>query len=307
LKNLDAAGQVALWGDEATDPRPRVRTGWPELDGLLRRGSFGPGTLAFLAGRMHTRKTAVMMNLVHNMLVDGTNVGLVPLDEAPYMYVSKLASVLTGQSHVDLDEQFAQGTLQIIPAYGNLAAHLSMTEGYRPGLDELTDWVLELDARGQRPQVVFIDYLALLERGKYSGKDVTRIPLLCEELQVWTNNLSLVTVVLHQVGRQDDTTRRYHGHKPITPEQLMYGGEQQADIILATYRPALDPTALMTQEDAVAEGISISEWQLKVSHATAYRDDTMLQLIKNRPGVHLNHRGLRLRSRGESQKMEVVP
>ena len=102
---------------------------------------------------------------------------------------------------------------------------------------------------------------------------------------MWTNDLGLVTIVLHQVGRQDDTTRRYHGHKPIPPEQLMYGGEQQADIILATYRPALDPVAMMTQDDAVAEGISITDWQAKVAHAQAYRDDTMLQLIKNRPPV----------------------
>jgi hypothetical protein len=86
----------------------------------------------------------------------------------------------------------------------------------------------------------------------------------------------------------------------------MYGGEQSADIILGTYRPALDPEGNMSLEEAMSQGMDQAEWQAKADRVSAFQNDTMLQLIKNRPGVELNIPGIRLRSVGQSQKMEVV-
>lgn len=311
VSGISVTEQLALWEREATDTRPRVASGWLALDSLLRKQSFGPGTLALLAGRLHTRKTAVMVNLIAHMLQAGVPTGLVGLDEAPFMYVSKIASALTGEPHVHLDEAWVSNpTLmdKVKVEYLLAATSLSLTLGHRPSLDELTEWLeMESIRLGSPIRVVFIDYLSLLERAKFSGKDTTRIPQLCEELQVWTNRHDLVTIVLHQVGRQDDSVfRRYHGSTPITPEQLMYGGEQQADIILATYRPALDPEGNLSQEEAISQGIDVTDWMAKRDRVLAYRDDTMLQLIKNRPGVSLDPSGIRLRSVGFSQRMEVV-
>lgn len=311
VHGLSGPEQLAAWEAEATDTRPRVASGWPQLDSLLRKQSFGPGTLCFLAGRMHTRKTAVMVNLIANMLVRNVPVGLVGLDEAPFMYVSKIASALTGEPHVELDDAWLADRPRIdrlSPKYLLAAAKLSLTVGHRPSLDGLTEWLQMEEVRlGEPIRVIFVDYLSLLERGTYSGKDATRIPQLCEELQVWTNQHALVTFALHQVGRTDDSVaKRYHGSTPITPEQLMYGGEQQADIILSTYRPSLDPVGMMSQEEATSQGINLVDWMAKRDRTLAYSQDTMLQLIKNRPGVSLEPQGIRLRSKGFSQKMEVV-
>lgn len=311
VQNVSGPEQLAGWEKDAIDPRPRVSSGWAELDLLLRRQSFGPGTFAILAGRMHTRKTAVMLNFIHNMAAAGVPVGLVGLDEGSYLYTAKLASVATSVSHVALDNLWASrgpGLSAMQQKYGALTQQFSMTKGYRPSLDELANWLEELSFRSIRPQVVFIDYLSLLERGKYSGKDTERIPRLCEELQVWTNAQGVVTIALHQVGRSDDSnTRRYHGHTPITPEQLMYGGEQQADIILGTYRPALDPVGNLSQDEAESQGITTDVWKSANDRVAAWQQDTMLQLIKNRPGVMLSPHGIRLRSVGLSQRMEVLP
>ncbi|MEM3041656.1 MAG: DnaB-like helicase C-terminal domain-containing protein, partial [Nitrososphaerota archaeon] len=208
-----------------TDPRPRVRSGYPELDALLHRASFGPGTFVILAGRMHTRKTAVMLNLIANMLQDGVPVGLVGLDEAPHMYVAKLASVLTQTPHTDFHQLWGTPQMDVIrDTFVQTAQKLSLVRGHRPSLDSLSAWLelAEIDL-GERPRVVFIDYLALLARDRFDGKDQQRIPRLCEELQVWTNKHELVTIALHQVGRQGDGSARVHGHTPVTPEQLMYG------------------------------------------------------------------------------------
>ena len=307
IADLTGQQQWNKFEQVGTDTRPRVSTGWAELDAMLYRQSFGPSTFVVLGGRMHTRKTAVMANLVVNMLRQGVPVGLVGLDEAPHMYVAKLLSVIDGtRSHTELD-------LWGLPAMDNLrklylaeTPLLRMTDGHRPTLDDLSQFLDVCEVGGARPRIVFVDYLALIARGKYDGKDTTRIPRLCEDLQVWTDQQEIVTVALHQVGRTDDTSKRYHGHKPGTPEQLMYGGEQQADIILQTYRPALDPVGNMTQEDAIAEGVDVAEWQARRDRAFATRDDTYLQLTKNRPGDRLHFQGLRLRSNGLSQKMEVI-
>jgi len=279
------------------------------LDGLLRKQSFGPGQLVFLGGRMHTRKTAVALNLCVNMLRAGVPVGFVGLDEAPFMYVAKLASVMTGTSHIVLDEEWALPT-----GFGSSADYLALTDKFslftqnRPSLDDLAAW-LEMEAvRSERPRVVFIDYLSLLVRGQYDGKDTARIPRLAEDLKMWANRHQLCVIALHQVGRTDDSAiRRYHGSTPLTPEQLMFGGEQAADIILSTYRPALDPEGNMSLEEAMSQGMDQAEWQAKSDRVAAFKHDTMLQLIKNRPGVELNPQGIRLRSVGASQKMEVVP
>lgn len=311
VTNVSGSEQLAEWEKDALDPRPRVASGWAELDLLLRRQSFGPGTFAILAGRMHTRKTAVMLNLIHNMAIQGVPVGLVALDEASYLYTAKLASVATKHSHVDLDKEWAANGAYLTAMkqqYEALTQQFSMVKDYRPSLEDLGDWLEELSFRSIRPQVVFIDYLSLLERGKYSGKDTDRIPRLCEELQVWTNAQQVVTIALHQVGRMDDSsTRRYHGDRPITPEQLMYGGEQQADIIMGTYRPALDPVGNLTQDEAESQGIDTDVWTAARDRVNAYEQDTMLQLVKNRPGVMLSPHGIRLRSVGLSQRMEVLP
>lgn len=307
FQGLGPAEQLREWEAVATDPRPRAASGIAPLDDLLNRRSFGPGELVVLGGRMHTRKTGVACNIIVNMLRAGVPVGLVGLDESPAMYVAKLASVMSGVAHTTLGENWHTPKLEKIrDEYRELAKNLSVTKGYRPTFESLTGWLDTAEVTSARPRVVVIDYLSLLARARYQKGNAERVQNLAEDLQVWTNDNEVTTIVLHQVGRMDDTTKRYHGDSPMTPEQLMYGGEQAADIILSTFRPSLEPIGNMTEQQALAEGIDQEEWESKRELVEQYRDITMLQLTKNRPGVRLLHRGLKLRSFGESQKMEPV-
>lgn len=304
FQGMGADEQLAEWEATATDPRPRAGSGIEPLDDLLNRRSFGAGELVILGGRMHTRKTGVACNIIVNMLAAGVPVGLVGLDESPAMYVAKLASVMTGVAHTTLGENWdAPQFRKVREQYKAAAQNLSVTKGYRPGFDQLSGW---LDTALVRPRVVVIDYLTLLARAKFQKGNTERIQNLAEDLQVWTNDHEVTTIVLHQVGRSDDTAKRYHGDTPMTPEQLMYGGEQVADIILSTFRPSLEPVGNMTERQALAEGFTTEEWETKVQMVEDYRDITMLQLTKNRPGIELKFRGLPLRSAGQSQRMTAI-
>jgi replicative DNA helicase len=306
FEGLGAQRQFEEWERVATDPRPRVQTGWPQLDGLLHRASLGPGNFCILAGRMHTRKTAVALNLTANFLAAGVPVGFVGLDEPVNMYVNKLASVQRVQPHGALDAALPDpGVATTYLADNRL---LSLATGPRPSFADLDAWLAMSEVSVGAPlRVVFIDYLTLMEREAFAGGDNKRIPLLAENLAVWTRKHGLVTIALHQVGRQQDDMRRYHGHTPITPEQLMHGGEQQADIIFGTYRPAMDPIGNMTRDQALADGVDADEWSQKANRVSMFQQDTFLQVIKNRPGTLLNHVGVQLRSVLDTQKMEVSP
>lgn len=291
----------------ATDTRPRVATGWDALDALLHRNSLGPGTMCLFGGRIHTRKTAVILNLIANLLKADVPVGLVGLDEPPHMYVVKLASVLSGVPASQLEIEWESDETEAArQAYMKVAHRLTMTDGSRPSFSSLTKWLddAEVDT-GVRPRVVFIDYLKRLGgRTRFAGKDAEYIPQLAEDLAEWTNQQELVTIAVHHAGKTDEgANRKYHGDQPMTIEQLRFAVDEPADLVFATFRPELDPVGNMTQAQAQAEGIELDEWQDAADRVNAERDKTYLQLLKNRPGTKLERKGIALRSIGESQRM----
>lgn len=123
----------------------------------------------------------------------------------------------------------------------------------------------------------------------YRARENERVPRLFEELQVWTGDNDLVTVALHQAGRTDEgVSKKYHGATPMTAEGLLYGGEQQADIIFSTYRPAMDPLGNMSRQIAemvMGDNFDEDRWKDAVARVRRYKRSTMLQLLKNRPST----------------------
>lgn len=308
--SLGATGLMAAWDARVHDTRPRVATGWAGLDDLLHRGGFSPGELVIIGGRTHTRKTTVALNMMVQMLEAGVAVGFVALDEATHSYAAKLTSVVTGLPHQDLEDRWDETADKRLHA-AQVMRLLSVTSGARPTFDTLSYWLTETCVidMGVQPQVVFIDYLSLLGREGYEQSEVQRVGRLVEDLQVWTSEHEVVTVALHQVARFDEGAGgRYHGSTPLSLAGLKYGGEEVADVVLATYRPALDPVGNMSAEEAryrLGRNFDEDDWSDAVSRVQQYRDITLLQLLKNRPGVHLNQRGTMLRS--PSQAMSMVP
>lgn len=311
FKTLTVVEQLAKITARVNDPRGTIPTGIGPLDADLHRGGLAPSTMVLLGGRTGTRKTTLTCNMVARLLKQDTNVGVVGLDEAAVAYPLKIMSAMYGIAHEKIEETWNDKSgRELRERFTNDAARLTTSLGYRPSWDDLDAWMDEASVQGIRPQVVFIDYLGLLggEQGKnrkYAGQDVTRIPRVAEDLQVWTNTQDIVTIALHQVGRQDDTSRRYHGDLPMTVEQLKYGGEEYADIVLSTYRPAKDPIGNMTFDEAQAhnEKITEEEWERHKFRVERYANSTMLQLLKNRPGVRTNEQGIELISVSETMKM----
>jgi len=301
FRGLAVEEMKTVWATRATDARPRISSGWPMLDEMLNRGGFAPGEVVVLGGRTHTRKTTVMLNWCAALLRGGVTCGIVGLDEPTPSYIAKLASIFTGVPHAQLEDNWDDMQDRLGDEFWPAMQNLWMSQGYRPDMDQLTDW-RKMALTHERPRVIFIDYAGLLARDKYHGGDATRIPRVFEDLQVWTSDNEVVTIVVHQVSRGD------HGREyvPMQLDHLKYGGEEFADVVLATYRPALDPLGQCNEEQAqmmMGDSWDDVKWQAAVQKCRRYEHSTMLQLLKNRPGVHLSHEGIELRSPSESMAM----
>lgn len=308
FESVGVERQLSSLAARALDPRPSLTTPFPSLNNLLHRGGVHPGELVVLGGRKGTRKTCVTLSWAVHLLRQDVPVGILTLDESLAMYVSKLMSALFRVPSEYLEAEWESPDVRgLREQYESLAAKLTMSEGVRPNIAALDKWLNQAEVENERPRVVFCDYTSLLVH--YRGRENERVPRLFEELQVWTRENDLVMVTLHQAGRTDEgVAKKYHGDTPMTSEGLLYGGEQQADIILATYRPALNSLGNMsrgTAEMVLGDGYDEEKHANAMQRVRDTKSSTMLQLLKNRPSTKGElFEGIELHSPNESQYIE---
>lgn len=311
LEVVNVDGQLDALSARVHDPRPSYGTGFPSLDAQLHKGGFQAGNLVILGGRMHTRKTAVALNMIDRWLRAEVPVGLLTLDESLPMYVTKLASVVTQRASEELEDLTMWDEPHMVAEradYARVAKTLAMSKGIRPTFADLTWWWENAEEVAEaKPEVVVIDYTSLMVH--YRKSETQRVVGLFEELQTWTHEHDVVVVALHQAGRADEGSKtKYHGDVPMTAEGLLYGGEQQADIILATYRPAnnyLGNMSMRTAQAILGDSFDEEKWGDAAKRVRDTKHSTFLQLLKNRPSTKgLNFEGVELVSPNESQYME---
>lgn len=308
FEGVGSKEQLAALETRALDSRPALTTPFPSLNDMLYRGGNHSGELVILGGRKGTRKTCVSLTWAWHLLEQGVPVGYITLDESLPMYVSKMMSVMSHMpSDVIEDNWNSPHVEQLREEYAERAALLTMSSGVRPNISQLQAWLELADVEQRRPRAVFIDYTSLLVA--FRARPNERIPQLFEELQTWTVENDLLTVALHQAGRSDEgASRKYHGDTPMTPEGLLYGGEQQADIILSTYRPALNYLGNLDRQMAeltLGDSFDEEKWVQARGMVEKTQRITMLQLLKNRPSTSgENFKGFTLVSPDDSQYIE---
>lgn len=303
---VSAQGQLERWTQFVTDPRGRIPTGFSTFDSLLRKGGLAVGDFAILGGRTSTRKTTVTLNMVAHALNNNIAVGLVGLDEAFPQYVGKLMSAATGLSVENLEEKWDSNDRPFYEdMYMRLAAGFTMGEGRRPDTNDLSVWLAAADPR---PQLVFVDFSSRLHRGQYDGQETQRMNRLVENLSEWTKAEEISCVCLHQAKRADEGARNdYQGDTPMGLSDLKHAGEDYADLVMCTYRPALNRYGRMSRDAAMqfkGDYFDEEKWRMAQGLVRKYQNSTFLQLIKNRPGVALAEQGIELVSLGDSMKLQ---
>lgn len=313
LRWYDHQQQVSLVDESVHDSRPSIPTGVGALDALLRRGGLLPGSFTLLGGRTGTRKTTLVMNMLVSMAQANVPVGFVGLDEPPWMYSVKLMSLWGGVSQDWLEEQWDEPAGKQLQrdwkAFSKGKVHVF--GGRRPTIEHLAGQ-LEMTAMGESeaPAILVIDYLALMTRDrKYGWSENDRIPRIAEDLAVWSTETGISVIALHQLSRNDEfggTNNRNAGHLPVTLAQLKYGGEEPADMVFATYRPSMNPLALMSfpmAQQVLGDRFDEDQyWEVRAI-AKKYERSTFVQLLKNRPGVHREEHGIEMLSPDDSLRM----
>lgn len=309
----DPGQQLKLLDDSVHDKTPTMSTGVESLNLLLRRGGLLPGNFALLGGRTGTRKSTFMLNMALSIARSGVPVGIIGIDEPPWLYVVKLLSAFTGRPQEEIEEMWdeveGQDLREEWKKFARRRVHLFT--GRRPGPDHLSA-ALDLASLGDEgaPRVLFIDYLGAMTRdGKYGYGEQGRITLLAEELQSWSSETGVAVVALHQLSRTDEfggSNNRNAGHLPVTRSQMKFAGEEQADLVLGTYRPAMDPIGGMdyaTAKTVLGKDFDEDEYYERRARVAKHKDSTFVQLLKNRPGTHEELKGIEMVSPNDSLVM----
>jgi hypothetical protein len=242
-------------------------------------------------------------------------VGLVGLDEQPWQYTLSLMSAMSGRSRDWIEQRWDEPDGQAVrDEWKGLArGRVHLFSGRKPGIEDMQSQLDMADMGDSRaPSVLFIDYLNKLTRAKeYGWQENTRIPRLVEHLAEWSTDTGLIVVALHQLSRNDEfggANARNAGHLPVTLAQLKFGGEEDADIVFGTYRPANDPLGNMSIDVAklvLGDRFDEEDYFRATNRVKKYQESTFLQLLKNRPGTHREERGIELKSSlGDSIYME---
>lgn len=279
------------WGELVTsaweythDDSPRVPTGFDTLDNLLHGGTR-LGHLTFLVGRTEVGKTAVATQLAVNAARAGHPVGFASLEMVSSELVCRLLSADMGLSVREVERRLRSATPEQLARAQQRLTNITITDATKPTWDELSGW---LAGHETRPHLVFIDHLKLMGRYGYPRGEAERVARISEDAKAWAKEERVSCFMLHQVGRnvEGEDKKKNHGHLPLTMEDMMYGGEQDADTVFGVYRPARDPE-LSPHERRALESVAV------------------LQLLKNRHGPSL-YEGVTLNwSPGTMRMVEV--
>lgn len=264
LRDLGAvADDLAEW---ASGTNPRVPTGYPSLD-LRTHGGIGLGELAILLARTGVGKTYMGLNIVRNNPTTPTI--FFSLEMHGRYILSRLAAMDNRTTTTTIEEQMARSGRSVdVEGTVQTFQRLRIVDETGLSFDDMLQYCADYAAEeGDRPQLVVIDFLALVS--SFSMDNVVKS--LAQEAKVFAREANAAVVLLHQANRGMGRNVN-HGHRPLSMLDLEYGGEQMGDYIIGAYRPALDPA------------MPPFEKELRAS-------EFYIQLLKSRAGAGLDELG----------------
>ena len=264
----------------------RVPTGYKCLDdNVLRGGGLAPGDVMMVVARSEVGKSFYLQNLLRHIASNGTPVLDISLEMTVAQKFQRMACI-----HWDLDptlfeEEVKRGGPAAYDYLDQYEKDFPKLVVYKPRKRDGATWEAfdramdrYVKAYGEKPRVVAIDFLGLVAGDRFDGKSGDSIPKNAQRAESWADAHEVSLLLLHQTGRANEGNpmKRNHGHIPLTMEDLMYGGEQNADYIIGLYRPDREPPP-----DKPRNSDEYREWEQRVH---AERNNVYVQVLKNRHG-----------------------
>ena len=218
LYTLAEAG--ASWRQYQDENPQGIKTGFAQLDAIIEPGLL-PGQLLILLAKTGTGKTVLLCNLAMNML--HRRVLFVTLEmtrEEIYMRLRRIYLFWYPRaSDADIDAAFDK---------------LMICDENKLSESDFKQLVEEyaLD-KGEKPEVVFVDYLGYYARGQRGGTAYEKVTTAVMQLKAEAKAHRVVVISPAQVNRSVEQGR------PIELDGARDGGtiEESADFLLAAFRP----------------------------------------------------------------------
>lgn len=211
-------------------------TGFAALDGMIQ--GFQDGEVVIVAGRPSMGKTGWGLNVVENIGLAGTPVGVFSLEMGEDSIAQRLMSSRSRIPSQNLRAGVVGGLdmRQLVHAVGQL----SEAPIYVDDTASLT--VMELRARARRMvkqygvKAIVVDYLQLITdpTSRRDGRFV-EVSAISRNIKALARELKIPLVVLAQLNRSAEGRE---GNRPRMSDLALSGSiEQDADVILLLHRP----------------------------------------------------------------------
>ena len=219
---------------------PGVSTGFEKLDESTN--GYQDGQLWVIAARPGAGKTALLLNLVENLVSNGSPAGIFSAE----MYGEELAvRSLSGQTKID-SLRLARGQLYH-GDFGKITTAISKSVHWPLWIDDRADMRLvdiQVGARNMVKQhgvkVIFVDYLQLIKEPDHSRNREDAVRKLSDGLKQLAKELGIAIVALAQLNRSNE---RREGKRPDKSDLRDSGAiEQDANVILLLHPLEPDST-----------------------------------------------------------------
>lgn len=226
---------------------PGIPTGFKNLD--MVSGGFGKGEVCVIGARPSMGKTAFLLCLADNAYNQGYTPYISSLEMRHNALTQRLMSKRLRETEIkehfkkysSLRKKFL--TDEEINILNNVMLNAYQDEerfyiNDSPGITprKLRSALIKHIREGKELDILFIDYLGLMETDKYIQDDVKRLGVLLQELKEIAREFDIPVVVLHQLNR---ATEEGSDKYPILKNLRGSGKiEEHADMVLFPFRGA---------------------------------------------------------------------
>ncbi|HDG4514815.1 DnaB helicase C-terminal domain-containing protein [Staphylococcus pseudintermedius] len=215
------------------EPPQTIHTGFGKLDRLIH--GFERGQLNVIAARPSMGKTGFALNAMWNIAKRGHEVTFFSLETTGDIVVKRMIAMIEAVSLSDIKRPFELGTektSKVMEGINKIKQHkINIYDESRL----TTSRIREQAAKpSDKPQVIFIDYLQLMESDTPTNDRRVDVEKISRDLKIIANETGCIIVLLSQLNRGVESR---NDKRPMMSDLKESGGiEADASMIFMLYR-----------------------------------------------------------------------
>ena len=235
------------------DPKTFIKTGLENVDRQII--GFEPTQLIILGARPGAGKTAIALNMMYNIARNGYPVTFFSLETTDQKILERLISSTSNVPSLKI----VQKTDITDTEANRVMKSVDTINGFHETGFEIVDkgYVTQQDVRQatmkqyDKPHVVFIDYLQLLNSDKPQQERRLEVDKISRDLKLIAKENNCVIIALSQLSRGVESRQ---DKRPMLSDLRESGGiEQDANMVLFLYREDYYDESLQDKETGISE------------------------------------------------------